>query len=75
MDKFGATAPRLRQALGLRAFEDGADGRIHEDRVGAAEGEDGLLLISYPDAARHDLGQAQEDGELEGTRVLELIDD
>ncbi len=67
-------APRLRQRFGLGTGEDRVDGGVHQRRVGAAESKDRLLLIADPDAARGDVGETEEDRELERARVLELVD-
>ena len=74
VDERGPAAPGLRERLRLVASEEGLDGGVHEPRIGAAETVDGLLLVAHPGALREP-GEREEERELEGARVLELVDE
>ena len=73
LHKAGTAAPAPGQGFRFRIRADLLDHGVYQGRVGAPESEDRLLLVAHPDAALRDGRKPEEDRELDGAGVLELV--
>ena len=73
-------APGVGEVLDIAGPEHGAaalergDDVAHQAGVGVTEAVDRLLRVSHPDLLVDELGEFEEEGELDGGGVLELVD-